>query len=318
MGKASVGLCVVGAILAGTPVLRAWRVARDLPSKLTKAFGVAVPIRPSALVYADLFSGISQRNVRSEVLVYGKAAEMELSLDFYRAESSVPAPLIVVIHGGSWNSGDNKDFIPLNQYLAGRGFAVADVLYRLAPRWHFPAASDDVRAAIEFLKQRADSLKIDPNRIVLLGRSSGGQIALNVAYSTKDPAIRGAISFYGPMDLRWSWDHPGSPLVIDTRAVLSDYLGGSPSEVWANYDAASPIRFVNAGTPPTLLFHGDRDELVFSYHSNALSRRLTEAGVPNLDVALPWATHGFDYIFRGPGGQISTYAIEYFLSRVLK
>jgi dipeptidyl aminopeptidase/acylaminoacyl peptidase len=49
-------------------------------------------------------------------------------LDLYRRNSNKPAPLIVVIHGGSWQSGDNKDFIPMDQYFAGRGFAVADVL----------------------------------------------------------------------------------------------------------------------------------------------------------------------------------------------
>jgi acetyl esterase/lipase len=65
-----------------------------------------------------------------------------------------------------------------------------------------------------------------------------------------------------------------------------------------------------------LLLHGGRDELVSSYQSSRLTERLAEAGVPHLNVRLPWATHGFDFIFRGPGGQISTYAVEYFLARV--
>lgn len=314
-GRVAVGLCVTAAVVALTPVFRASRVARDLPRQLREAFGDAVPARPSPLLYADLFRGISPPEVQAESLVYSKIQDTELSLDFYRAQITSPAPLVVVIHGGSWQSGDNKDFIPMNRYLAGRGFAVADIIYRLAPRWKFPAASDDVLAAIAFLRNQADSLKIDPNRIVLLGRSAGGQIALNVAYSAKDPGIRGVISFYAPADLYWSWEHPGNPLVIDTKSVLTDYLGGNPSQASSSYDAGSPIRFVNASTPPTLLLHGGRDELVSSYQSVRLVKRLAEAGVPHLNVELPWATHGFDYIFRGPGGQISTYAVEYFLAR---
>lgn len=317
-GRVAVGLCVAAAALALTPVLRAGRVARDLPSQLGAAFGNAVPARPSPLVYGDLFRGISPPAIQSESFVYNKVQDRELSLDFYRAQTSAPAPVIVVIHGGSWQSGDNKDFIPMNRYFAGRGFAVAAITYRLAPRWRFPAAPEDARAAIEFLRGRSDSLKIDPNRIVLLGRSAGGQIALTVAYSAKDPGIRGVISFYASADLYWSWENPGNPLVIDTKGVLADYLGGSPSEAPSNYDAASPIRLVTSDSPPTLLLHGGRDELVSSFQSDRLTQRLAQVGVSHLNVRLPWATHGFDFIFRGPGGQISTYAIEYFLARVTR
>jgi acetyl esterase/lipase len=317
-GRVAAGLCLVAAVLALTPVFRAVKIARDLPDQLAKEFGDAVPARPSPLVYADLFRGLSPPRVQPEILVYENVGGMELSMDFYRAQIPGPAPLLVAIHAGSWQSGDNKDFIPMDQYFAGRGFAVADVLYRLAPRWQFPAAADDVRVAIEFLRRRADSLKIDPNRIVLLGRSAGGQIALTVAYSAKDPGIRGVISFYAPTDLYWSWEHPGSPLVIDTRSVLADYLGGSPSDVPSHYNAASPVRLVTPEIPPTLLLHGERDELVSSYHSGRLNQLLAEANVPHLNVSLPWATHGFDFILRGPGGQISTYAIEWFLARVTR
>ena len=217
-------------------------------------------------------SELLDRTSQPEVLVYSNTEGTNLSLDFYRPQSQRPAPLLVMIHGGSWVSGDNKDFIALDQYLAGRGFAVADVLYRLAPKSRYPAASDDVREAIGYLQHHAESLRIDPRYIVLIGRSAGGQIALNVAYSANDPAIRGVVSFYGPADLTWSWENPGNPLVIDTRGRLTDFLGGSPSEAASNYDSASPVRFVTPRVPPTLLLHGGRDELVALHHSNVLER----------------------------------------------
>ena len=316
-GRTSACLCFAAAILFITPLLRAEWIAGDIGQQIHKTFGDAAVHRPQPLVFAALFLGVAPPDVRPQKLIYQKIDGADLSLDFYPVQDSERAPLVIVIHGGSWNSGDNTDFIPMDRYLAGRGFAVVDILYRLAPRSPFPDAPEDVRAAIAYLKNRAVELNVDPARIVLLGRSAGAQIALHVAYSANDPGIRGVISFYGPTDLFWSWEHPGNPLVIDTRANLTDYLGGSPSSFPANYDAASPLQRATAASPPVLLLHGGRDEVVSPYHSDALARRLTELGVHNLEISLPWATHGFDYFLRGPGGQISTYAVESFLRSVL-
>ena len=315
-GRVAAAISLAAAFVSLTPVIRASRLAQDVPQQLRGAFGNAAPSRSAPLVYTDLFRGVSLPQLTAEPLTYSNIEGTDLSLDFYRALSGGPAPLIIVIHGGSWRSGDNKDFVGMNRYLAGRGFAVADIIYRLAPKWKFPAAIDDVRAAISFLRARADGLKIDPNQLVLLGRSAGGQIALAAAYSVKDAGIRGVISVYGPTDFYWAWDHPGNPAVIDTRTNLRDYVGGSPSDLSSLYDAASPIRLVTSASPPTLLLHGGRDELVSPEDSSRLNERLTEAGIAHLYISLPWATHGFDYILRGPGGQISTYAIEYFLATI--
>jgi acetyl esterase/lipase len=317
VGKVAAGMCVAAAILASSPLLRALPVNRSLPAQLRGAFGEAAP-HVIPLRFSDLFTGASPPEISAETLVYRTIDGHELSLDFYRPRSSISAPLVVVIHGGSWQSGDNRDFISMNRYLSGRGFAVADIIYRLAPQAKFPSAVEDTRAAIAFLRNRADKLKIDPTRIVLLGRSAGGQIALTVAYSVNDPWVSGVISLYAPTDLNYSWDNPGNPLVMNTASILRDYLGGSPTEAPANYSQASPIRLVTSNSPPTLLLHGGRDELVSVQQSIRLSKRLEELGVPHLNLSLPWATHAFDYILRGPGGQISTYAIEYFLEAVTK
>jgi acetyl esterase/lipase len=316
-GRTAACLCVAAAILSITPALRAAWIAGDVRQKLHKTFGDVAIQRSQPLVFRDLFFGLSRAEVKSQALVYRSVDGADLPLDFYPAQNANAAPLIVVIHGGSWNSGDNRDFVTMDRYLAGRGFAVADVLYRLAPKYPFPAASDDVRAAIAYLRDRADELNLDPTKVVLLGRSAGGQIALHVAYSAHDAGIRGVISFYAPTDLFWSWEHPENPLVIDTRAKLTDYLGGAPSAFPDAYTAASPVRLATAASPPVLFFHGGRDEIVSSYHSNVLARRLDELGVRHLEIALPWATHGFDYLFQGPGNQIGVYAVESFLRSVL-
>jgi acetyl esterase/lipase len=156
---------------------------------------------------------------------------------------------------------------------------------------------------------------IDASRIALLGRSAGGHLALLAAYTLNDPAIRGAISFYGPTDLRWGWEHPANKLVIDSRATLNRFLGGTPADSAATYETASPVNYTLQAVP-TLLIHGARDELVSVHHSEMLAEKLQRRGMPFVFVELPWATHGCDYFLRGPCGQISTWAVERFLLNV--
>ncbi|MGQ0814291.1 MAG: alpha/beta fold hydrolase, partial [Gemmatimonadota bacterium] len=262
--KLSALIAALGAVLLLTPLLRA--AAQPHPLNATR-----------------LLLGTSMKKVAPTRHVFAQG----LSLDFYEARNRLDLngrhdrndrpPLVLVIHGGSWRGGDPTQLPKLNWYLSERGYAVAAISYRLAPAHPFPAALDDVRAAIAFLKARAAALGFDPNRIVLLGRSAGGQLALLTAYTSNDPAIRGAISFYGVTDMRWGWDHPAAPLVLDSRGILRDYLGGSPEQAGAAYDAASPVNFVATATP-TLLIHGGRDELVFVQHSRMLADRLRRAG----------------------------------------
>lgn len=308
------------AALALSPLARAVGPARALPARLEAAFGAPpAPLGlPAPLAAGPLAVGLRLPAVAPRSLAYAAPGGRELRLDLYPAQGvRGAAPLVVVIHGGSWQSGDSAQLAPLNRYLAGRGYAVAAINYRLAPASPFPAALEDVRAAIAFLKARAAELGVDPARIALLGRSAGGQLALLAAYGAGDPAIRGAVAFYAPTDMVFGYEHPADPRVIDSRAVLEAYLGGTPATARAAYEAASPLRLVGAGTPPTLLIHGARDELVQLRQSERLAAALAAAGRPHLLLALPWATHGADFNLAGPAGQISTYAVEHFLGAVM-
>ena len=106
--------------------------------------------------------------------------------------------------------------------------------------------------------------------------------------------------------------------MIDTKQVLETYLGGSPANQNDAYYAASPINFVAASSPPTLLIHGLHDGHVSPEEASRLDARLQQAGVKHLYLPLPWATHGCDFSFNGPCGQITTYAVESFLDRVTR
>lgn len=316
-----VALAALAMILLLSSLGRALKYSRGLEARFTQAFGPVVPpefpgapARPAPLVLSQLLS-VPTPSVAPTRHLYRELDGQALHLDLYRSpEAPEPQPLVVVIHGGSWNSGDSTQLSWLNGYLAARGFAVAALNYRLVPNHLFPAQRDDVLAALAWLKENASRLGLEASRIALLGRSAGGQLALLAAYSTRDPAIRAVISFYAPADLLWGWDNPTNPLVSDSCGLLRDYLGGTPSQVKERYEAASPIEFVNPRTPPTLLLHGTRDELVFPEHMRRLASRLEQAGVPHLQLELPWGTHGCDANPAGPGGQITTWAVERFLT----
>jgi acetyl esterase/lipase len=177
---------------------------------------------------------------------------------------------------------------------------------------------EDVADAIAWLRAHADSLAIDPDRLILLGRSAGGQIALNAAYTLKDPGIKGAIGFYAPADMVFGYGLPTSPLILDSRKLMRQYLGGGYDSIPQAYVASSPVEHLGPGCPPTLLLHGRPDVLVSFQHTVHMRDKMRALGLRCFVVDLPWGAHGYDFIFRGPGSQIGLYFIERFLAEVTR
>jgi acetyl esterase/lipase len=327
VGKMSSVMCLGAIALFVLPIFHAQQMNKDLPARIDSSFGTerrergryAEGPRPEPLVVADLVSSVRSRPVRLEERVFGTPDGEKLTLDVFRpGYEHGPLPGVLVIHGGSWQNGNSREFLALNGYLAARDYIVASINYRLAPKWRFPAGRDDVLAAIAYLKVYAKELGLDATRLALLGRSAGGQLALLAAYTAGEPAIKGVVSIYGPTDLRFGYEHPASKQLIDTRQVLETYLGGPPGKDDDAYYAASPINFVAATSPPTLLIHGLHDGHVSPEESARLESKLQQAGVKHMFLRLPWATHACDWSFSGPCGQVTTYAVESFLERVMK
>lgn len=317
--KLSTVLNLITVALALSPLARAIPIASALPARVA-TFGDTAPRslsgtspRSKPLSLMRLVRPATSPGVVMSTERFATHPDGDLYLDVYRRIIAGPAPLVLMIHGGSWSGGTRRDLAPLNNYLAARGYVVASPDYRFAPKHPFPAARDDVREAVAYLRANATRLGIDPARVVMMGRSAGGELALLVAYTTPDAGIRGAVGYYAPSDLRYGFTHPSNPRVLNSTRVLEQYLSGTPATAGDAYDAGSPITFASAAVP-TLLVHGESDELVSVMQSVRLDAALTRAGRPHLLVRLPWATHGCDYNFLGPCAQLATFALERFLA----
>jgi len=220
------------------------------------------------------------------------------------------------VHGGSWCAGNSQQLPELNSYLANAGYSVATINYRLVPAYKSPAPVEDVHAALNYLRLNAAELSVDTNNFVLLGRSAGGQIVLVAAYTLHEPGLKGVIDIYGPADMVWGYVHPANPWVLNSCKLMEDYLGGTYAQVPQNYIAASGTEVINTLSVPTLIIHGQNDPLVAFEHSVRLNKKLQEHGVKHFLLALRCATHGCDFKLTVPSGQLSTYAIERFMSYV--
>lgn len=242
---------------------------------------------------------------------------------------------IIVVHGGSWNAGERSDFPQWNRWLAREGFTVFDVDYRLAPQPNWQSATGDVKCAVAWIKTHAAEFRVDPAKLALAGRSAGGHLALLAAYTDGDArlassctsdadvdtSVRAVVSFYAPTDLAWAYDNPANEFVINGPATLRRFLGGSPhetSDLAERFRLASPVTHIHARTPPTLLIHGGRDQLVREENMRRLGARLANANVAHDTVFLSYAQHGFDYNFNGWGAQVAQPVMLDFLKKHLE
>ncbi len=304
-----------------SPVVRASVIAARLPEELEHAFGKKVktkrPIqRPVPLSLMQSLNPMTFGRTYKKSLEYNKTIRGPQELDVYLPCEKGKHPCLIVVHGGSWSGGDREQLPELNYVMAGSGYVSASIDYRLAPDCHSPAPEEDVLAAMEYLRLHAEEWTIDTNNFVLLGRSAGAQIALSVAYSGRARGLKGVINFYGPADMIWGYQNPANPLVMNSCEVIEKYFGGTYHQLPDLYKACSPIEHITSACVPTLTIHGVIDPLVAYGHSTRLEEKLEQAGVKHYLLSMPWATHGCDYTLNGPGGQLSTYAVEQFVQMV--
>lgn len=319
LGKYNTASTVIGLVailLFLLPYWQAWRLGKKLERNFAATFptskntGLQNPFHP-----LQIFTGMFAGQNAYQTFVYDTTHQ--LTLDFYPAKAKGKRPCILVVHGGSWAGGNSRQLPELNSEMANWGYHVASISYRLAPTHHYPAPLEDVQTAIRFLQREAETLSIDGTSFVLLGRSAGGQIALSAAYTLHDPSIKAVIDFYGPTDMVWGYENPTNPLVLDSRKIMEDYLGGTLGQRQDQYIHSSATETVTTATPPTLMIYAENDPLVSPRHGTRLSLKLRLQQISFFELYLPWATHGFDYTLNGPGGQLSTWTVNHFLDAIL-
>lgn len=218
-----------------------------------------------------------------------------------RDSSAGARPAVLLVHGGGFRAGSKEGYIPLAIKLAGHGYVAATVNYRLAPQFRFPAAVEDVKAAVRFLRANAAKYGIDPDHIGALGGSAGGHLVLmlgltaNVAQfegtgpnRDQSSAVQCVVDEYGPTDFTQSYSKS-----VDAAEVLPLFLGNDLVHDRLAHIRASPINWVTPLAAPVLAIHGTADRYVAYEHSLWIIERLNAAGVPAELETISGSDHGF-------------------------
>ena len=209
-------------------------------------------------------------------------------------------PVLVWLCGGAFQVMDPDVWIPQWTEFARRGCIVAGVEYRTANEAAFPAALEDVKSAIRFLRGNASDFGLDPDRIFIAGESAGGCLACLAGVYGEDrkydvgdyleysSRIQGVIDFYGVTDFTYKSDGAD-----DLDQVVRQFLGGNSLE-----EEASACLHVDADTPPFLIFHGDRDELSDICQSEKMYQNLVKQGISADFYILEGCGHGADEFYQ--------------------
>jgi acetyl esterase/lipase len=227
---------------------------------------------------------------------YGTDALQNMDVYLPANRTIASTKVLIMIHGGAWESGDKIDFAPYVDTLKKRlpDYAIFNINYRLsaAATNNFPTQENDVKLAFQFIYGNASQYLIS-DKYVLLGASAGGHLAMLQAYKYATPVKpKAVVSFFGPSDLTEMYNNPagGNPLI---SLILSQAIGKTPTQDPALYFNSSPVNFITAASAmPTILLHGGTDPLVNASQSVAVKNKLTAAGIVNQYVFYPTGGHG--------------------------
>lgn len=206
------------------------------------------------------------------------------------------SPLIINIHGGGWVNGVKESQGGFTEFFKA-GYAVANIEYRMATQAKAPAAIQDTRCALIYLIKNAKALNIDVNKIVIMGGSAGGHLALmggllandsrfdtNCA-GVKNVKVLAIIDKYGITDVNdWTYG------VMKSKSAMK-WLGNNATNE-AFIKSVSPVSYLTKNSPPIFIAHGDADPTVPYQESVDLKKKLDELGVKNEFMIIPGGLHG--------------------------
>ena len=218
-----------------------------------------------------------------------------------RDDNRAAWPAVLVVHGGGWERRSREDMTRIARRLADRGFVAVNIDYRFAPEYRFPAQLHDVQVALEWMRDEAKRLRIDPERIAGLGFSSGAHlVALAGLVAGTDSSLN---ADYGPSDDGFfavvAGGIPSDFGLFSGGKLLRQLMGARQDEAPEAYRTASPITHVHADAPPFFLFHGTLDQLVPFEHAQVLYDALLEEGVHVELYRMRLRGHVTSFLIRG-------------------
>ena len=228
-----------------------------------------------------------------------------LLVDLHVPEGPGPFPAAILVHGGGFDEGSRSTNVrPLFDVLAGAGLAWFSIDYRLAPEFHFPQASEDVRSAILWVKANAAAYRVDISKIALIGESAGGFL-VNYAgtHETPETRVAAVVDFYGPVDYgklaELRRDHPERFNMTTINRHASNgggihFFGAEQLDEagLAKLRALAPIAAVHPGMAPFLCIHGTRDDQVAYEQSPAMCDAMHKVGAACELITIEGGGHG--------------------------
>jgi acetyl esterase/lipase len=283
---------------------------------------LAVAARPALAQKAPPKLTVPDGVVYEPDVEYASPDGQHLLLDLARPKSGDgPFPAVVCIHGGGFRAGDRHGYDGLVLRLAERGYVAVTVEYRLAPKFQFPAAVHDCKAAVRWVRANAAKYHVDPHHVGVLGGSAGGHLAEFLGVTAHVPEFEGdqnpgpssavscVVDFFGPSDFTKSYGKS-----VDAAQVLPLFLGGNLETAHERHVRASPLYWVSPDAAPTLCIHGTEDKYVAHEQAVWVVDRLKAAGVPAELLTLEGAGHGF----RGKDQETAEKALFAFFGQRLK
>ena len=254
---------------------------------------------------------------------YANPDDQHLMLNIARPKTGDgPFPAIVCIHGGGFRAGKREGYDGLIIRLAQKGYVAMTVSYRLAPKYQFPAAVHDTKAAVRWARANAAKYQIDPARIGTTGGSAGGHLAQFLALTAgvaefegnggnakESSAVACVVNVYGPSDFTKSYGKS-----VDAAEVLPLFLGGNLETARKQHLKASPLYWVTPNAAPTLCIHGTEDKYVAHEQAVWLVDKLKACGADAELLTLEGAGHGF----KGKDAETSDAALFAYFAKMLK
>lgn len=231
-------------------------------------------------------------------VVYTSVNGWDGKMDLYLPPAEKgPSPVVINIHGGGWNKGTKESQTGFSSFFK-KGYAVANIEYRLVQTAPAPAAIEDTRCALIYLIKNAKQLNIDVNRIVIMGGSAGGHLALmggllenNHIFDTnckgaENVKVAAIIDKYGIADVNdWAYGP-------NIRSKSATWWLGDKAKDEAFIRSVSPVTYVKKSSPPVFIVHGNADPTVPYQQSVELHKKLLAAGVKTEFITVEGGLHG--------------------------